>query len=103
MIYNQNETERVLRQHLDATFNFRPEWGTQLLWLNQYETGIEDGHRLAAGSQEKIRTRLVIGADGLRRRVHASSGARRGGNGGVRTCKKRGSREYKIERTKQNK
>src|SRR3546814_16063638 len=27
MIYNQNETERVLRQHLDATFNFRPEWG----------------------------------------------------------------------------
>src|SRR3546814_9403979 len=38
MIYNQNETERVLRQHLDATFNFRPEWGTQLLSRSEEHT-----------------------------------------------------------------
>src|SRR3546814_13069160 len=69
MIYNQNETERVLRQHLDATFNFRPEWGTQLLSLKQDESGIEVGLRLADGRNETIRPRWVIGSDGLRSRV----------------------------------
>src|SRR3546814_1192336 len=71
MIYNQNETERVLRQHLDATFNFRPEWGTQLLSLKQDESGIEVGLRLADGSKETIRPRWVIGADGVRSRVRS--------------------------------
>src|SRR3546814_14570716 len=74
MIYNQNETERVLRQHLDATFNFRPEWGTQLLSLKQDESGIEVGLRLADGSKETIRPRWVIGADGVRSRVRECLG-----------------------------
>nr|CAC41015.3 pentachlorophenol-4-monooxygenase [Novosphingobium lentum NBRC 107847] len=74
MIYNQNETERVLRQHLDATFNFRPEWGTQLLTLKQGESGIEVGLRLADGSKETIRPRWVIGADGVRSRVRECMG-----------------------------
>src|SRR3546814_2047924 len=70
----QNETERVLRQHLDATFNFRPEWGTQLLSLKQDESGIEVGLRLADGSKETIRPRWVIGADGVRSRVRECLG-----------------------------
>src|SRR3546814_12460032 len=51
MIYNQNEAERVLRQHLDATFNFRPEWGTQLLSLKQDESGIERSEERRVGKE----------------------------------------------------
>jgi 2-polyprenyl-6-methoxyphenol hydroxylase-like FAD-dependent oxidoreductase len=74
LIYNQNETERVLRQHLESTYNFRPEWDTQLLTLEQGGDGIVAELRLANGEKEIIRPRWVIGADGVRSRVRECLG-----------------------------
>ncbi|AEG51052.1 Pentachlorophenol monooxygenase [Sphingobium chlorophenolicum L-1] len=73
-IYNQNETERVLRQHLEATYSFQPEWGTQLLALNQDENGIRADLRLKDGTKQTISPRWVIGADGVRSRVRECLG-----------------------------
>ena len=76
--YNQNETERVLRQYLELTYNFRPEWGVQLLDVVEQEvegaSRIEARLRLADGSKEVVRPRWLIGADGVRSRVRECLG-----------------------------
>lgn len=69
LIYNQNETERVLRQHLETAYGFAPEWGVQLLSLTQREGGATATLRLADGATEECHARWVIGADGVRSRV----------------------------------
>ncbi len=74
LIYNQNETERVLRQHLEAAYDFRPEWGVQLLALREGADGVEADLRLADGTKETVRPRWVIGADGVRSRVREALG-----------------------------
>jgi 2-polyprenyl-6-methoxyphenol hydroxylase-like FAD-dependent oxidoreductase len=74
LIYNQNETERVLRQHLESTYDFRPEWGVQLMTLEQHTDGVEVTLRLPDGSKQVARPRWVIGADGIRSRVRESLG-----------------------------
>ncbi|MGQ0620898.1 MAG: FAD-dependent monooxygenase [Panacagrimonas sp.] len=69
LIYNQNETERVLRQHLETAYGFAPEWGVQLLALSQDEQGTSVSLRLADGTKQELRPNWVIGADGVRSRV----------------------------------
>ncbi|HKY21370.1 MAG TPA: FAD-dependent monooxygenase [Vicinamibacterales bacterium] len=72
LIYNQNETERVLRQHLDSAYGFHPEWGVQLMSLSQNGSDVSVKLRLANGETQEIRPRWVIGADGVRSRVRDS-------------------------------
>jgi len=74
LIFNQNETERVLRQHLEATYGFSPEWGVQLLSLEQSDQGIEAVIRHPNGAKETIHPNWVVGADGVRSRVRECLG-----------------------------
>lgn len=74
LIYNQNETERVLRQHLQTTYDFAPEWGVQLTSLSQGKEGISATLKLPDGTTQEVRPRWVIGADGVRSRVRDSMG-----------------------------
>lgn len=64
LIYNQNETEAKLREHLESTYDIRPEWSTRLSALNAENGGF--GVTLAHSDREEtIRTDWVVGCDGI--------------------------------------
>ena len=49
LIYNQNDTEQRLREHLDATYAFHPEWGVELTAFTETEdsfsANLQNGYR----------------------------------------------------------
>lgn len=75
VIYNQNETEQRLREHLEATYSIRPEWGVALAGLSQR------GDRFTAslvherdGRRETVTPEWIIGCDGVHSFVRRSAG-----------------------------
>lgn len=64
----------MLRQHLQTTYDFVPEWGVQLTSLSQGKEGICATLKLPDGTTQEVRPRWVIGADGVRSRVRDSMG-----------------------------
>ena len=74
LVYNQNDTERRLREHLDATYDIRPEWGTELKAL-----GFADGQFTVEltrrdGNSETAHPHWVVGCDGIHSFVRKAMG-----------------------------
>ena len=75
LVYNQNDTERRLREHLDAMYDIRPEWDTALA-----ELSLADGVFTAklAGDEDRreeiVHTDWIIGCDGIHSFVRKATG-----------------------------
>jgi 2-polyprenyl-6-methoxyphenol hydroxylase-like FAD-dependent oxidoreductase len=74
VIYNQDQTERRLREHLESCYDLRPEWSCELTEL----TAIDGGFRVvlanAAGATETLDVPWVVGCDGIHSFVRQSAG-----------------------------
>jgi 2-polyprenyl-6-methoxyphenol hydroxylase-like FAD-dependent oxidoreductase len=74
LIYNQNDTERVLREHLESSYNRTVEWGKQITGLDRDDSGnftatIKD---VVSGKEETLNPSYVVGADGVHSFVRKS-------------------------------
>jgi 2-polyprenyl-6-methoxyphenol hydroxylase-like FAD-dependent oxidoreductase len=75
LVYNQDATESVLRNHLESTYDQHIEWGTELT-----ELSVEDGRPRAlltptagdSADSEEVRPQFVVGADGIHSTVRES-------------------------------
>lgn len=74
LIYDQSQTDRHLREHLEMTYDVWPEWSTELIELTQ------DGESCYAvlkkehpPFEETLRPTWVIGCDGVRSFVRAAA------------------------------
>jgi len=76
LVYNQNDTEQQLRDHLEATYGIRPEWGTSLSELTIDEDGditaklVRDGDN----TEETAHPQWIVGCDGIHSFVRKASG-----------------------------
>ncbi len=66
LVYNQNDTERRLREHLDATYDIRPEWGKEIVALSEDREGfavtLNDQQQATA---EDCHPQWIVGRDGV--------------------------------------
>ncbi|MDJ0380210.1 FAD-dependent monooxygenase [Streptomyces sp. G-G2] len=69
----QNETERLLEEHL-ASLGAAIERGTELLSFTQDEDGVSTRLRSASGAEEELRVRYLIGCDGAHSAVRKGLG-----------------------------
>ncbi len=67
LVYNQNETENRLREHLDSSYSVRPEWGTKLTSLKtgngRYEAILI--HESEGDREEVVHPQWIVGCDGV--------------------------------------
>ncbi|MCY4338878.1 MAG: FAD-dependent monooxygenase [Gammaproteobacteria bacterium] len=74
LIYNQNETEQRLREHLDATYAFHPEWGVELTAFTEAGDNYRATLRNRAGEEQLIHPRWIAGCDGIHSFVRENAG-----------------------------
>ena len=74
LIYNQNETEQRLREHLDASYAFLPEWGVELTAFAETGDGCTATLQSSTGEEQVINPRWVAGCDGIHSFVRKSAG-----------------------------
>lgn len=74
LVYNQNDTEQRLREHLDARYNFRPEWNVELTGFAEREDGYDATMQSASGEQQIARPRWIVGCDGVHSSVRQTAG-----------------------------
>lgn len=66
LVYDQSETDKHLREHLDMTYDVRPEWSTELIELKQDGERCRAVLRRADSSEEEIiEPTWVVGCDGV--------------------------------------
>ncbi len=73
LVYNQDQTERRLLEHLDQCYDLRPEWSTTLTELKQTASGSRATLHSSAGA-ETITARWVVGCDGIHSFVREACG-----------------------------
>ena len=74
LIYNQNDTEQRLREHLDATYAFHPEWGVELTAFTETADGFSASLQNSTGEEQVIAPRWIVGCDGIHSFVRKNSG-----------------------------
>ncbi len=72
--YSQNETERLLREHLTATYGVDIEWGNRLTGLETDENGTVTATITNQQTQEEevFKPSYIVGADGVHSYVRKS-------------------------------
>ncbi len=75
-VFNQNETEKLLREHLEARYGKTIEWGTSLASLEQVGDTVDVELTYIDGEEhvQKENFGWVIGCDGIRSTVRDSLG-----------------------------
>lgn len=74
LVYNQNETEQRLREHLDATYNKHPEWNVELTEFSKNGNGYRAVLKGTDGQEQVIAPRWIVGCDGIHSFVRKSIG-----------------------------
>ncbi len=74
LVYNQNQTESRLREHLDCAYGVRPEWSTELSGLSVADDGCRAELRCKDGRKEVIEPNWVVGCDGVHSFVRSAAG-----------------------------
>ena len=74
LIYNQNETEQRLREHLDATYAFLPEWGVELTAFAETGDGCSATLQSSTGEKQVVNPRWIAGCDGIHSFVREAAG-----------------------------
>ena len=75
LVYNQNDTEARLRDHLLRTYNVQPEWGTRLAKLDAREGGFDVVLAHDDDRRESLSPTWVLGCDGVHSFVRKRIGA----------------------------
>lgn len=67
LVYNQNDTESRLREHLEGSYNISPEWGTSITALEEMDDGFKATlqHDSDNGREEIVHPQWVVGCDGI--------------------------------------
>lgn len=74
LVYNQNDTEQRLREHLDAVYNFQPEWNVELTDFTEIDNGYDAKLESVNGHRQSIKPRWIIGCDGVNSFVRQKAG-----------------------------
>lgn len=74
LVYNQNETEQRLREHLDSTYGLRPEWEVELVEFEQGEDRYRAVLKGGDGQEQTVSPRWIVGCDGIHSFVRQSAG-----------------------------
>lgn len=74
LVYNQNDTEQRLREHLDAAYAFQPEWGVELTTFTETENGFSASLQKSTGEEQVISPRWIVGCDGIHSLVRKTAG-----------------------------
>lgn len=74
LVYNQNDTEQRLREHLDAAYSFQPEWNVELTEFTESDTGFDATLKSVSGDEQAIKPRWIIGCDGVNSFVRQRAG-----------------------------
>ena len=74
LIYNQNDTEQRLREHLDAIYAFHPEWGIELTAFTETGDGYSATLQNGTGQTQVINPRWIAGCDGIHSSVREYAG-----------------------------